>query len=192
MDADSSGTESTPVKEAIPRKSAGPPPIVFMSAAIFIQLQRQLKGVAKQSFKLRNTRSGTRVLTKDLIYIQAVKAHLEENNLCYFRFYPKSEKPPRHLPYNTPTEDIADGLLGLGFDVISVKQMTTTHRSPAEEPTPVQCPLTLFLITLPSPLSLKNSASLQASATLQLRWRLIERKIHLHNAITSKSLVTSW
>jgi hypothetical protein len=40
-----------------------------------------------------------------------------------------------------------DGLMSLGFDVISVKQMTTNHRSSAEGTTTVILPL--FLITLP-------------------------------------------
>jgi hypothetical protein len=83
----------------------------------------------------------------------AVKSHLETHNLPYFTFYPKSLKSIknviRHLPINTPVEDIADGLmgLGLGFDIISVKQMTSTCRSLSKE-TPIKN-LPLFLITLP-------------------------------------------
>jgi hypothetical protein len=49
---------------------------------------------------------------------------------------PKSEKPMkvviRHLPHNTPAEDISNRLVSLGFDVISAKQMTANHRSPTE------------------------------------------------------------
>jgi hypothetical protein len=49
----------------------------------------------------------------------------EGNNLSFFTFFPKSEKPIkaviRHLPPNTPAEDICDGLVTLGFDVVSVK-----------------------------------------------------------------------
>jgi hypothetical protein len=40
----------------------------------------------------------------------AVKAHFDSNNLSYFTFYPESMKPIkaviRHLPPNTPAEDI--------------------------------------------------------------------------------------
>jgi hypothetical protein len=68
-----------------------------------------------------------------------VKSHLETNNLSFYTFYPKSEKPIkaviRHLPINTPAEDIYDGLVSLGFDVVS------------EEPEVTNLPL--FLITLP-------------------------------------------
>jgi hypothetical protein len=34
---------------------------------------------------------------------------------------------------NTPPEDNSDGLVSLGFDVINVKQVTTTRPSPPEE-----------------------------------------------------------
>jgi hypothetical protein len=47
----------------------------------------------------------------------------------------------RHLPHNTHAEDISDGLLSLGFDVISVKQMTATRRSPYDGPTTINPPL---------------------------------------------------
>jgi hypothetical protein len=39
----------------------------------------------------------------------------------------------RHMPHNTPAENISDRLVSLGFDVISVKQMAATRRSPPEE-----------------------------------------------------------
>jgi hypothetical protein len=58
----------------------------------------------------------------------AVRSYLENNNLAYFTFYPKSlkliEAVIRHLPLDTPAEDISDRLVSLGFDVISVTQMT--------------------------------------------------------------------
>jgi hypothetical protein len=53
----------------------------------------------------------------------------------------------RHLPDNTLEEDISDGLVSIRFDVISVKQMTATSRSPPEGSKPINLPL--FLITLP-------------------------------------------
>jgi hypothetical protein len=121
-----------------------------MSAANLIQLQKILKGVARQNFELRNTRSGTRVVTKDMVDYQAVKAHFSENSLAYFTFFPKSEKPVkamlRHLPSNTPAKDISDGLVDLGFDVVSVKQMSSARQSP-DDSNPITLPL--FLVTLP-------------------------------------------
>jgi hypothetical protein len=122
------------MQETAPAKSTRPPPIVLTSAANLIQLQRQMKGVAKQSFELRNARNGTRVLTKDIKDFQAVKAHFDQNNLCYFTFFPKSEKPLkaviRHLPSNTPAEDIAEALLCLGYDDINEILLAAVYTSP--------------------------------------------------------------
>jgi hypothetical protein len=65
--------------------------------------------------------------------------------------YPKSEKPMkaviRDLPYNTPADDISDGLVSLRFDVISVKQMIASRRSPPEGSKAMNAPPP-FLITL--------------------------------------------
>jgi hypothetical protein len=55
----------------------------------------------------------------------------ESNKLPYFTFYLKSQKPINaviwHLPFTVPADDISDGLMNLGFDVVSVKQMSATH-----------------------------------------------------------------
>jgi hypothetical protein len=79
----------------------------------------------------------------------AVRAYLDSKNLHYYTFHPKSQKPIkaviRHLPSNTPAEDISHGLVSLGFDVISVKQIASTLRSFAEGTSQVNLPL--FLIT---------------------------------------------
>jgi hypothetical protein len=86
-----------------------------------------------------------------MVNFLVVKSHFETNSLSYFTFYPKSEKSIKavihHLPQNTPVEDICDGLVSLGFDVISVKQTTTTRRSPLEESKNNKP--ALFLVTLP-------------------------------------------
>jgi hypothetical protein len=52
----------------------------------------------------------------------------------------------RHLPHNAPAKDISDGLKSLGFDVVSVKNMIATRRSPPEESKIIYLPL--FLVTL--------------------------------------------
>jgi hypothetical protein len=80
----------------------------------------------------------------------AVRSHLEYHNVAYFTFYPKSQKPIKavicHLPLNTPAEDISDGLVNLGFDVTSVKQMTTTSQSPSEGTTTKNLPHFLIIV----------------------------------------------
>jgi hypothetical protein len=47
----------------------------------------------------------------------------------------------RHQPHNIPAEDISDVLVSLGFDDISVKQMTATRRSPPEESKIIPAPV---------------------------------------------------
>jgi hypothetical protein len=48
-----------------------------------------------------------------------IKKYLEKTNLPYYSYFPKLEKPVkaviRHLPPNTPAEDISDGLVSLGL-----------------------------------------------------------------------------
>jgi hypothetical protein len=43
-----------------------PPPIILTSAINLIQLQKQLRGLVKGSFEFRNTRNGTRIVTKEM------------------------------------------------------------------------------------------------------------------------------
>jgi hypothetical protein len=151
MDTDSAGTEANMEEKADPGKTGRPPPIILTSTVNLIHLQKQLQNVHKDEFELSSTRNGTRVVTNGMADFEAVKTHFTNNNLSYFSFFLKSQKPVkariRHLPRNTPAEDISDGLVNRGFDVISVKQITTTRRSPIEEATTGILPL--FPITLP-------------------------------------------
>jgi hypothetical protein len=68
-----------------------------------------------------------------MVNFSAIKSHFDEQKLPYFTFYPKSQKPVkaviRHIPHSTTVEDICDGLMNLGFDVIRGKQITTNRRS---------------------------------------------------------------
>jgi hypothetical protein len=86
-----------------------------------------------------------------MVDFSPTRSQFESNNSPYFTFYPKSQKPIkaviRHLPFITPAEDISFGLVNLGFAALSVKQMSTTRRSPAEGITTVN--IFLFPITLP-------------------------------------------
>jgi hypothetical protein len=126
-----------------------PPPIMLTSATNLTQLQKKLKGFVKGNFEFRNTRTGTRVVTTERADFSAIQHYLTSQNLHYFTFFPKSLKPIkaviRHLPGNTPAEEIYEGLVELGFDVVSVKQMSTARRS--QDLTSRNLPL--FLITLP-------------------------------------------
>jgi hypothetical protein len=103
----------------------------------------------KGSFEFRNTRNGTRVVTKKIAHSSAIKEYLISQNLNYFTFLPKFLKPLRavirHLPDNTPAEEIYEGLVKLYFDVISVKQMSITSWSQGL----ASINLPLSLVTLP-------------------------------------------
>jgi hypothetical protein len=124
MATDSANTEATPREAATPAKP-GPPPIILTSAVNLILLQKQLKGLVSENSEFRSTRNGTRVISRSLADFQSVKSHFDSQNLSYYSFFPKSEKAIkaviRHIPHNTPAEDISDHLVSLGFNVVSVK-----------------------------------------------------------------------
>jgi hypothetical protein len=151
METNSSGAEATTVEEAVPGKAGRPPPIILTATTNLIQLQRQLKNVSKGDFEFRNSKTGNRVITKSMTDFESVKSYFSSHNLSYCSFFPKSQKPRkavlRHFPSNTRAEDISEELVTLGFDVISVKQMTTSRRSPSEGKPSRNLPL--YLITLP-------------------------------------------
>jgi hypothetical protein len=117
MDTDSVSTETTPPEITI-AKTGSPSPIILTSTVNLSQLQKRLNRVVKEEFEFRTTRNGTKIITRGMVDFLGVKSYLETNNLSYFTFYPKSEKPTKavicHLPVNTPAEDICDGLVSLG------------------------------------------------------------------------------
>jgi hypothetical protein len=80
----------------------------------------------------------------------AIREYFDSKNLNYFTFYPKSHKPVkaviRHLPIDTPDEDISNGLQDLGYSVLSMKQMTASQPSPEGDNYTFNLPL--FLVTL--------------------------------------------
>jgi hypothetical protein len=84
-------------------------------------------------------------MTKEMADYSAIKHHLEQNILQFCTFHPKSEKPIkaaiRHLPGDTPAEDISNELVALGFSVISVQQMTANRQLPKGETQIVNLPL---------------------------------------------------
>jgi hypothetical protein len=149
-------TEPYSVEESLQEEASGsrtgrPPPIVITAATNLLQLKKAVKRVVKDKFESRSTRNGTRVITKTLADFAAVKFYLESQSLSYFTFFPKSQKPIkaviRHLLINCPAQDISEGLIDLGFDIMSVKQMTTIHRSQSKGTETRNLPL--YLIALP-------------------------------------------
>jgi hypothetical protein len=86
METDSSGAETTTLEETVPGKAGRPLPIILTSTTNLIQLQRQLKNVAKEDFEFRNTRNGTRVITKSMMDFKAVNSYFSTHNLSYYSF----------------------------------------------------------------------------------------------------------
>jgi hypothetical protein len=125
MDTDSSGTEATNNEEAVPGKTGRPPPIIQTSTTILIQLQKQLRSALET--EPESLREEWRICNPSDLASTPITCPIT-HTLC-----PKSENPMkaviRHLPHSTPAEDISDGPVSLGFDVINVKQMTATRRS---------------------------------------------------------------
>jgi hypothetical protein len=149
MDTDSSGFEATTPEEAVPSKAGRPPPIILTSNVNLIQFQRQLRKVATGDFESHSTKNVTRVINKGIADIEAVKSHLSNNTPSYY-FFPKPQTPIKaiicQLTPKIPAENTSDGMVTLGFYVVSIKQMTTTRGSPSEEMTTRNLPL--FLITI--------------------------------------------
>jgi uncharacterized protein with WD repeat len=93
METDTSGTEVTTLQEAVPDTAGRPPPVVLTSSTNLIQWQKQLKNVAKDDFEFRNTKNGTRVITKSMTDFEAVKSYFSTHHLSFYSFFPKSLKP---------------------------------------------------------------------------------------------------
>jgi hypothetical protein len=85
-----------------------------------------------------------------MVDYSAMKYYPEKNNLHYFTISQNSEKPIKtvigHLHPDTPVEDISNNLEDVGFNVINVRQMTTTRREPNRQ-IHVEI-LPVFLVTL--------------------------------------------
>jgi hypothetical protein len=80
-------------QQASTSQAGRPTPIVPTSQVNLKQLQGQLKGLLKGNFEFCNTRNGTRIVTKEMADFSTIRSHFESNNLTYFTFHPKSQKP---------------------------------------------------------------------------------------------------
>jgi hypothetical protein len=87
---------------------------------------------------------------------------------------------------NTPAQDISDGLRDLGFDIISVKQMSTTCRSLSEGA--LNKNFHIFLITLP--IMAISEEIFQLPALCHIAIRHTGLRMAVHSATTANSSVT--
>jgi hypothetical protein len=141
--------DETPSLDNNIEKGRPPPPIVLTSEVNLLSLKKDLKAAVNEEF-FRNTASGTRITTKSMADYKTTQNILSQKGLPFFTFYTKGDKLVkaviRHFPNNTWSEDIRVALQELGYEVISVKQMTAKRLSPEGEVTLVSLPL--FLVTL--------------------------------------------
>jgi hypothetical protein len=135
MENDSSGTEATSNEEAVPGQIGKLPPIILTSTTNLIQFRKQVQTVVIENFEFRSTRNGTSVTREPWRISNPLNPTSTPVTCPITRSTPnpKKKKKPmkaviRHLPHNTPAEDISDGLVNLGFDVIRVKQKIVTRR----------------------------------------------------------------
>jgi hypothetical protein len=128
-----------------------PSPRVLNSEFKLLSLQKDLKAVVTGKF-FQNTASGTRITIKSMADYKTVQNLLSQKGLPFFTFYTRGDKPVkaviRHLPINTSSEDITVVLQELGYEVISVKQMTAKRPSPEGEVTLVSLPLLLITLVI--------------------------------------------
>jgi hypothetical protein len=180
MDMGTTGTENTLPEQEAPRKSGRPQQILMTSTANLVRLQSDLKEHVKGEYEFRDTRSKTRITTKEMVDYLAMNSYLEKNNLRYFTFSPNSEKPfkavIRHLPPDKPAKDISNSLEDLGFSAINVRQLTTNQRAPNGQ---IHLEtLSLFLVTL--------TRNVKSQSILKTNSLVI--KVESYRAQTSKML----
>jgi hypothetical protein len=141
-----------------------PPPIFLTSEANLLSLQKGLNAVVTGEF-FRNTASGTRITTESMTDYKATQNLLSKKGLPFLTFYTIRDKPVklvfRSLPSNNSSEDITVALQELGYEVISVKQMTAERPSPTGD---TLVSLRLFLVALVETKNPKKSSKSPTSA----------------------------
>jgi hypothetical protein len=83
------GTSEEPNRELqqpASSKAGRPPPIVLTSTTNLKKLQRHIRDIVTGYFEFRNTRSGARIVTKEMADFSAIRKHLGNNNLSYYTF----------------------------------------------------------------------------------------------------------
>jgi hypothetical protein len=102
METDSGGTEANTQEGAVPGKTGRPPPIILTSELNFFQLQKQLKNVVEDDFEFRNTRNGTRVVTKGTADFEAVNSNFS-NKQRLILLHPKGSITDKSCDTAPPT-----------------------------------------------------------------------------------------
>jgi hypothetical protein len=140
----------------------GRPPLIALTSEVnLLSLQKDINAVVSGEF-FRNTTSGTRITTKRMADYKATQNLSGQKGLPFFTFYIKGDKPVkaviRRLPNNNLSEDITVALQELGYEVVSVKQMTAKFPSPEGEVTIVSRSLDIVKISSPCNIIFKAEA----------------------------------
>jgi hypothetical protein len=77
---ETTGAENALPEQETPRKPGRPPSIMMTSTTKFIRLQSDLKEHVKRQYELRNKRTGTSIITKEIADYSVMKSYLEKNN----------------------------------------------------------------------------------------------------------------
>jgi hypothetical protein len=64
-----------------------PPPIIITSQVNLLQFQKEVKAITKGSFELRNTKHGTRAISREMADYLAIKNQLEKTKIHYYTFH---------------------------------------------------------------------------------------------------------
>jgi hypothetical protein len=87
METPKEGNDSETSEVDNPRTTGRPPPLVLTSAINLIHLQSELKELVKGNFKLVNTKSGTRIISREMSDYSVIRTYLDSKSLYYFTFY---------------------------------------------------------------------------------------------------------
>jgi hypothetical protein len=111
-----------------------PPPIILTFEVNLPSLQKDLEALVTGEFFCWNTASGTRIITESMADYKALQNFLSQKCVSFFTFYTKGDKQVkaviRHLLKISSSEDNTVALQELGYEIISVKQMTAKRPFP--------------------------------------------------------------
>lgn len=125
-------TEAAPAPQHPPHApTAKPPPITIPSLPHPLKFTKTLQGLLLNNLKAVNTRDGMKIYTDTLADFQTTKDHLNKENIEYFTYQLRQDRPLRviirRLPNNVDTQEIHAALEELGFEVQNVRQLKKTE-----------------------------------------------------------------
>jgi hypothetical protein len=90
------GNSSTDAGDQATSQAGRPPPIIITAATNLLQLQKKQRVFVKGSVEFRNTRNGTRVVTKELSDFSVIKASRQGKSVLLYLLPQKHETYKSH------------------------------------------------------------------------------------------------